>query len=47
MAAEIWDDIAAAAAGRAVRNAFSKLGIGIGVVSTVVVETPMAIVDIR
>ena len=45
--AEIWDDIAAAAAGRAVGNAFSKLGIGIGAVSTVVIETIMAIVDIR
>ena len=45
--AEIWDDFAAAAAGRAVRNAFSKLGIGIGVVSTMVIETIMAIVDIR
>ena len=47
MAAEIWDDIAAAAAGRAVRNSFSKLGISIGVVTTVVVETIMAIIDIR
>ena len=45
--AEIWDDIAAAAAGRAVGNAFSKLGISIGVVTTVVVETIIAIVDIR
>ena len=45
--AEIWDDIAAAAAGRAVRNSFSKLGISIGVVTTVVVETIIAIVDIR
>ena len=47
VAAEIWDDIAAAAAGRAVRNAFSKLGTSIGVVTTVVVETTMAIIDIR
>ena len=45
--AEIWDDIAAAAAGRAVGNAFSKLGISIGVLTTVVVETIIAIVDIR
>ena len=47
MGAEIWDDIAAAAAGRAVGKAFSKLGISIGVVTTVVVETIIAIVDIR
>ena len=47
VAAEIWDDVAAAAAGRAVRNAFSKLGTSIGVVTTVVVETTMAIIDIR
>ena len=43
VAAEIWDDIAAAAAGRA----FSKLGISIGVVTTVVVETIIAIWGIR
>lgn len=43
---EFWDDIANVAAGRAVRDAFSKFGIDIGVVSTVVVETIMAAVDI-
>ena len=45
--AEIWDDIAAAAEGRAVGKAFSKLGISIGVVTTVVVETIIAIMGIR
>ena len=45
--AEIWDDIAATAAGRAVGNALSKLVIGIGAVSTVVIETIMAIYNIR
>ena len=45
--AEIWDDIAAAAAGRAVGNALSKLVIGIGAVSTVVIETITAIYNIR
>ena len=43
VAAEIWDDIAAAAG----RAAFSKLGISIGVVTTVVVETIIAIWGIR
>ena len=47
MGAEIWDDIAAAAAGRAVGNALSKLVIGIGAVSTVVIETITAIYNIR
>ena len=42
VAAEIWDDIAAAAG-----RAFSKLGISIGVVTTVVVETIIAIWGIR
>lgn len=45
--AEIWDDVAAAAAGRAVGETLSKLGISIGVVSTLVVEIIIAIVDIR
>ena len=43
---EFWDDIANVAGGRVVRDAFSKFGIDIGVVSTVVVETIMAAVDI-
>ena len=45
--AEIWDDVSAAAAGRAVGETLSKLGISIGVISTVIVEIIVAIVGIR
>ncbi|XP_022784481.1 uncharacterized protein LOC111325044 [Stylophora pistillata] len=47
VAAELWDDFAAATARKAVGNALPKLGISVGAATTVVAETIMAIWDIR